>query len=93
MMQQPTDLFRRSSIHGIWEKAKKKQAKLERSKWAMIAFEYGVYTLLLLFIYFVLVGVPLWKGLTWYMWYVQIPAQPLQAYEGWLLILYNVVAD
>lgn len=72
MMQKPSDLLRRSSIHGIWEKAKKKQVKLERSKWAMLAFEYGVYVLLLLFIYFVLVGRPLWKGLTWYLWYVVI---------------------
>lgn len=69
----PDDVLRRSSIHGIWEKAKKKQVKHERSKWAMLWFEYGVYVLLLLFTYFVLVGRPLWNGLTWYIWYVCAP--------------------
>lgn len=69
----PDDVLRRSSIHGIWEKAKKKQVKHERSKWAMLWFEYGVYLLLLLFTYFVLVGRPLWNGLTWYIWYVCAP--------------------
>lgn len=69
------DVLRRSSIYGIWEKAKKKQVKLERSKWAMLGFEYGVYMLLVLFIYFVLVGRPLWNGLTWYMWYVILSEQ------------------
>lgn len=68
-------MLRRSSIYGIWEKAKKKQAKLERSKWAMLGFEYGVYMLLVLFTYFVLVGRPLWNGLTWYMWYVILSEQ------------------
>lgn len=71
MMHRPSELFRRSSVHGMWEKAKAKQASLERSKWAMIAFEYTAYTWLAMFLYFVLVGRPLWKGLTWYMWYVQ----------------------
>lgn len=69
------NVLRRSSIYGIWEKAKKKQTKLERSKWAMLGFEYGVYLLLVLFTYFVLVGQPLWNGLTWYMWYVQVAYQ------------------
>jgi len=31
-------------------------------------FEYFVYLLLVCFVYFVLVGVPLWKGAVWWLW-------------------------
>ncbi|KAH9883288.1 nucleotide-diphospho-sugar transferase [Xylariomycetidae sp. FL2044] len=44
--------------------------ELERKRWVQILFEYGVYVFLLAFIYFVLVGLPLWKGAVYWMYWL-----------------------
>ncbi|KAI1857212.1 hypothetical protein JX265_005729 [Neoarthrinium moseri] len=61
---------RRSSIAEVYEKAKVRGKQLERKKWVQILFEYTIYLLLLSFIYFVLVGLPLWKGAVWWLYWV-----------------------
>jgi hypothetical protein len=61
---------RRNSIHEVYEKAKARGAELERKRWAQILFEYTIYTLLLCFTYFVLIGMPLWKGAVWWLYWV-----------------------
>jgi hypothetical protein len=35
-----------------------------------VLFEYTLYALLVLFVYFVLVGMPLWKGAVWWLYWV-----------------------
>lgn len=60
---------RRGSIAEVYEKAKIRGAELERKKWVQVVFEYTIYLLLLCFIYFVLVGMPLWKGAVYWLYW------------------------
>lgn len=60
---------RRNSMNETYEKAKARGVELERKKWAQVLFEYTIYLLLLSFIYFVLVGMPLWKGAVWWLYW------------------------
>jgi hypothetical protein len=53
-----------------YEKAKERGVQLQRNKWVQIAFEYAIYAILILFVYFVLIGVPLWKGTVYWLWWV-----------------------
>lgn len=62
--------FKRSELFGTYEKAKKKGVEIQRKKWVQITFEYSLYLLMILFIYFVLIGMPLWKGAVWWMYWV-----------------------
>lgn len=61
---------RRSSMWQTYEKAKERGKVLQRNKYLQWAFEYAIYALLVLFVYFVLVGVPLWNGAVWWLWWV-----------------------
>ncbi|USP78286.1 glycosyltransferase family 2 protein [Curvularia clavata] len=62
--------FKRSELFGTYEKAKKKGVEIQRKKWVQITFEYSLYLIMILFIYFVLIGMPLWKGAVWWMYWV-----------------------
>lgn len=62
--------IRRSSIHDVYEKAKQRGVELQRSKWAMRLFEYTFYLILVAFVYFVLIGLPLWKGAVYWLYWV-----------------------
>jgi len=62
--------IRRSSIYDVYEKAKKRGAELQRSTWAMKLFEYTFYLILVAFVYFVLIGLPLWKGAVYWLYWV-----------------------
>ncbi|KAK4982048.1 hypothetical protein LTR50_007847 [Elasticomyces elasticus] len=64
------DFVRRSSIFHMYEKAKLRREKLQRKKWVQVLFEYTFYAILLAFVYFVLVGVPLWNGAVWWLWWI-----------------------
>ncbi|KAJ5994946.1 hypothetical protein N7481_001923 [Penicillium waksmanii] len=59
-----------SSMHDTYEKAKLRGVALQRKYWVRLLFEWGLYLLLVLFVYFVLVGVPLWKGAVWWLYWV-----------------------
>lgn len=62
--------IRRSSIYDVYEKARTRGIELQRSKFAMRLFEYTFYIILVTFVYFVLVGVPLWKGAVYWLYWV-----------------------
>lgn len=62
--------IRRTSIYDVYEKAKKRGVELQRSKWAMRLFEYTFYLILVAFVYFVLIGLPLWKGAVYWLYWV-----------------------
>lgn len=62
--------IRRSSIYDVYEKAKKRGVELRRSAWAMRLFEYTFYLILIAFVYFVLIGLPLWKGAVYWLYWV-----------------------
>lgn len=61
---------RRGSIVDVYERAKVRGAQLERKKWVQVLFEYTIYLLLLCFVYFVLIGMPLWKGAVYWLYWV-----------------------
>lgn len=63
-------IARHSSMRKTFEKAKLRGAEMQRNKYAMWAFEYGIYLFLLCFIYFVLIGIPLWNGAVWWLYWV-----------------------
>jgi hypothetical protein len=62
--------IRRSSIYHVYEMAKKRGAELQRSTWAMKSFEYTFHLILVAFVYFVLIGLPLWKGAVYWLYWV-----------------------
>ena len=59
---------RQGSVARLYETAKIRQLQLKRSETAQITFRWMFYLFLLLCFYFLLVGVPLWKGLVWYLY-------------------------
>jgi hypothetical protein len=65
-----TDLMRRSSLWDVYENAKVRGKHLQRKKWVQVAFEYAFYLILLSFVYFVLIGRPLWNGAVWWLYWV-----------------------
>ena len=65
-----TDRIRRSSLYDLYEVAKRRQKELRRSAWVQISFEYFMYLMILAIIYFVLVGLPLWKGAVYWLFWV-----------------------
>ncbi|KAJ5827809.1 hypothetical protein N7447_004572 [Penicillium robsamsonii] len=59
-----------SSLQEVYEKAKLRGVAIQRKYWVRLLFEYSIYAFLVLFVYFVLVGMPLWKGAVWWLYYV-----------------------
>lgn len=77
-------LKRRDTLIAVYEKAKERGAKLQRKKWVQVVFEYSIYITLLCFIYFVLVGRPLWDGtISWIYWVVKFK---LAFAGGWSIV-------
>lgn len=70
LAQGATDLMRRSSLWDVYENAKVRGKHLQRKKWVQVIFEYTFYLALLSFIYFVLIGRPLWNGAVWWLYWV-----------------------
>ncbi|PWY65730.1 hypothetical protein BO70DRAFT_419654, partial [Aspergillus heteromorphus CBS 117.55] len=60
----------RHSIYDVYQKAKERRIALQRKYWVQLLFEYTVYIVLLAFVYFVLIGMPLWRGAVWWLYYV-----------------------
>lgn len=60
--------LRTSNFNDMYEKAKIKQEKIRRSKIAQSIFRYTFYVLLVATVYLLLVGLPLWRGLVWYLY-------------------------
>jgi hypothetical protein len=61
---------RRNSLLDVYEKAKIHGQNFQRKRWVQLVFEYTFYLLILCFIYFVLVGRPIWNGAVWYLYWV-----------------------
>lgn len=59
-----------TAMYEVYEKAKIRGVELQRKRWVEILFEYTFYTVLLCFVYFVLVGLPLWKGAVYWLYWV-----------------------
>jgi len=65
-----TSTVKNSEMAELYEKAKLKGQTFQRKPWVQKVFEYSIYTILILFVYFVLVGRPLWNGAVWWLWWV-----------------------
>jgi hypothetical protein len=65
-----SSFIRRSSIWQTYETAKKRSIELQRSKAFQLTFEYTIYAIIIVFVYFVLIGVPLWNGTVYWLWWV-----------------------
>lgn len=61
-MQNVRKKVRRSSMWDVYENAKKRQLEIRRKRWVQIVFEYSFYFMLVVLVYFLLIGQPLWKG-------------------------------
>jgi hypothetical protein len=72
-------------MHDVYEKAKLRGVALQRKHWVRVLFEASVYILLVLFIYFVLIGMPLWKGAVWWLYWVV--AHKFTVTGGWAILL------
>lgn len=68
--QGAADLARRNSLIDVYEKAKVRGEQLQRKRWVQLTFEFSCYLLILCFIYFVLVGRPIWNGAVWFLYWV-----------------------
>ena len=68
--QGATDLAHRNSLIEVYEKAKLRGEHLQRKRWVQLVFEYTCYVLILCFVYFVLVGRPIWNGAVWWLYWV-----------------------
>ena len=60
---------RKTSIYQAYEKAKVRGIELRRRRWVQVLFESTFYLVLLCFIYFLLIGVPLWRGACAWLYY------------------------
>lgn len=67
-MENISSIVRRSSLTDVFEKAKVRGVQLTRSTIAQNGFQCMFYLLLLASIYFVMVGIPLWKGIIWHIY-------------------------
>ena len=65
-----TNLMRMTTLRDAYENAKIRGKHLERKKWVQVVFEYTFYLILLSFVYFVLVGRPLWEGAVWWLYWL-----------------------
>ncbi|KAF2225743.1 glycosyl transferase, partial [Elsinoe ampelina] len=64
-----TSKMRRNTMHDVYDQAKIRGQEMQRSRLFMITFEYAFYLLILATIYFVLIGMPLWNGTAYWIWY------------------------
>lgn len=58
---------RHPTLDKLFDDAKKLEVKIYRSVLYQKVFQHATYALLLAALYFILVGLPLWKGLVWWM--------------------------
>ncbi|KAJ6155655.1 hypothetical protein N7470_006221, partial [Penicillium chermesinum] len=84
-LSSPTLNETQHAMHDVYEKAKLRGAALQRKKWVRVSFEISAYTLLILIIYFVLVGIPLWKGAVWWLYWVVSHEFVIQG--GWAILI------
>lgn len=64
------DSIRRTSVYHLYEKAKNRGKKIQRARGVQLLFEYSMYFLALVIVYFVFVGLPLWKGAVYWLYWV-----------------------
>ncbi|PWY67593.1 glycosyl transferase [Aspergillus sclerotioniger CBS 115572] len=80
---------RASSLGTLYNRATLVNIKHERRYWVQLVIEYGAYTLYAAFVYFVLVGMPLWKGAVYWLYWLMRHRFVFQG--GWAIVICLVV--
>ncbi|RAL04234.1 glycosyl transferase [Aspergillus ibericus CBS 121593] len=80
---------RDSSIGTLYNRANLVKIKHERRYWVQLVIEYGTYTLYAAFVYFVLVGMPLWKGAVYWLYWLMRHKFVFQG--GWAIVISLVI--
>ncbi|KAJ0413854.1 glycosyltransferase like family 2-domain-containing protein [Aspergillus carlsbadensis] len=81
-------LHRQGSVNttrSLYDLARLVDIKHQRSFWSRVLIEYGIYTLFVAFIYFVLIGVPLWRGAV--LWLYEIMRHKFVFQGGWAIVI------
>lgn len=76
---------RNSSLKSLYDRAKLVNIKHQREDWLRYTIEYGAYTFLVLVVYFVLVGLPLWKGAVYWLYWIMQHKLIFQG--GWAIFI------
>ncbi|GAT26234.1 glycosyl transferase, group 2 family protein [Aspergillus luchuensis] len=76
---------RDSSLGTLYNRATLVNIKHERRYWVQLVIEYGTYTVYVAFVYFVLVGMPLWKGAIYWLYWLMRHKFILQG--GWAIVI------
>ncbi|KAL5355391.1 glycosyltransferase like family 2-domain-containing protein [Aspergillus floccosus] len=80
---------RNSSLKSLYDRAKLVKIKHQRKYWLRILIEYGAYTFLALVVYFVLVGMPLWKGAVYWLYWIMQYRLIFQG--GWAIFIFTLI--
>ncbi|PYI04384.1 glycosyl transferase [Aspergillus sclerotiicarbonarius CBS 121057] len=80
---------RNSSLGTLYNRANLVNIKHERRYWVQLVIEYGAYTLYAAFVYLVLVGMPLWKGAVYLLYWLMRHKFVFQG--GWAIVISLVV--
>ena len=59
--------------------------KHQRGFWGKVLIEYGVYTICAAFVYLVLIGMPLWKGAVYWLYWLVKHKFVIQG--GWAIVV------
>jgi hypothetical protein len=82
----------RDSMHttrSFYNMARLVDIKHQRGFWTKVCIDYGIYTLSIAFVYFFLIGVPLWKGAVFWLYWIMGHKFVFQG--GWVIVIAVVV--
>jgi hypothetical protein len=85
LSQRLANRAQRTSVYNLYEEAKVRGVSLQRKYWVQVLFECTVYAILLAFIYLVLVGLPLWNGAVYWLYWVVKNKFAIEG--GWAIVL------
>ncbi|KAE8313916.1 glycosyltransferase like family 2-domain-containing protein [Aspergillus transmontanensis] len=77
------------SVRSVYNRANLVKIKHQRKYWIRLLIEYAAYTIGAVFIYFVLVGLPLWKGAVYWLYWVM--QHEFVFSGGWAIFIFLLV--
>lgn len=80
---------RTTSLASHYNMASLVNIKHKRKVWVRILLELGAYTVMVAFVYFVLIGVPLWKGAVYWLYWVVKHKFVVEG--GWSIVMALVI--
>ncbi|KAE8167521.1 glycosyltransferase like family 2-domain-containing protein [Aspergillus tamarii] len=77
------------SVRSVYNRANLVKIKRQRKYWIRLLIEYVAYTIGVAFIYFVLVGLPLWKGAVYWLYWVM--QHKFVFSGGWAIFIFLLI--